>query len=144
MLFNMWCEDNQQSKPVTIRKVLRIAGLVVLGIGFAALFALLFGYFVMLLWNWLMPEIFHLSKINFWQAFGLVLLARLFFGSPEGKGHHRHDHKGKHDSKDFPVERKEWDNFHSWWEDYGKEAFKRYVEGKKMETLDAEGTVKTD
>ncbi len=30
---------------------------------------------VMLLWNWLMPEIFGLTTITFWQAVGLSLLA---------------------------------------------------------------------
>jgi len=34
----------------------------------------------MLLWNALMPDIFHLTEITFWQAAGLLILARLFFG----------------------------------------------------------------
>lgn len=35
---------------------------------------------VMLLWNWLMPAIFGLITISFWQAFGLLALARILFG----------------------------------------------------------------
>ncbi len=35
-------------------------------------------YFV---WNWLMPDIFHLKEINIWQAFGIVLLSKMFFTS---------------------------------------------------------------
>lgn len=35
----------------------------------------------MLLWNWLMPRIFELPAITFWEAFGLVLLASIFFKS---------------------------------------------------------------
>ncbi|PSK80872.1 hypothetical protein [Prolixibacter denitrificans] len=34
----------------------------------------------MLLWNALMPDIFNLPEITFWQAAGLQILARLFFG----------------------------------------------------------------
>ena len=36
---------------------------------------------VMLLWNWLMPIIFGLPAITFWQALGLSLLAGLLFKS---------------------------------------------------------------
>lgn len=39
-----------------------------------------FGAIVMLLWNWLIPAIFGLGAINFWQALGLLALSRLFFG----------------------------------------------------------------
>ena len=63
---------------------LRIAGLVVLGVIGAALFALVFGWLVMILWNWLMPAIFHLGEIGYWQAFGIVILAKLIFGGIGG------------------------------------------------------------
>jgi hypothetical protein len=33
-----------------------------------------------LLWNWLMPELFGLPSINFFQAFGLLLLSGFLFG----------------------------------------------------------------
>lgn len=35
---------------------------------------------VMLLWNWLIPLIFGLITISFWQALGLFILARILFG----------------------------------------------------------------
>ena len=35
----------------------------------------------MYLWNGLMPELFGLRQIDFWQAFGLCLLARFIFGA---------------------------------------------------------------
>jgi hypothetical protein len=42
---------------------------------------------VMLLWNWLVPVIFGLKTIDFWQALGLLVLAKILFG---GLGfHHR-------------------------------------------------------
>jgi len=37
--------------------------------------------FTMLLWNWLMPEIFGLGRISYLQAFGLITLANLLFPS---------------------------------------------------------------
>ena len=35
---------------------------------------------VMSLWNWLMPAIFGSRLITFWQALGLLVLARVLFG----------------------------------------------------------------
>ena len=44
-----------------------------------SLVCLLLGLPLMLLWNWLMPIIFGLSEISFWQAVGLNLLASILF-----------------------------------------------------------------
>lgn len=43
------------------------------------LFNCLVAGFVELLWNELLPQLFHLPLITFWQAFGLVLLFGLLF-----------------------------------------------------------------
>lgn len=42
---------------------------------------------VMLLWNWIVPDITKgaLMPLDFWQALGLAFLCRLLFGS-SGKG----------------------------------------------------------
>ena len=42
--------------------------------------ALLLTYPVMWLWNWLMPMIFGLQTLTFWQTFGLAMLANMIFG----------------------------------------------------------------
>jgi hypothetical protein len=44
------------------------------------------GFVIMSLWNALMPEIFKLPTINFWQALGLFVLARLLLGGFGGPG----------------------------------------------------------
>jgi hypothetical protein len=43
------------------------------------LFALLMALPTMWLWNWLMPTIFGLIKIGFWQALGLNILTGILF-----------------------------------------------------------------
>ena len=48
-------------------------------LGLIAIVIVLLGYPVMLLWNWLMPEIFGLSEITFWQAIGLNVLCTILF-----------------------------------------------------------------
>ena len=55
-----------------------------MGIGFIGL-VFLFGWVVMLLWNWLMPEIFGLKQISYWQGWGLLVLSSILFkGFPTG------------------------------------------------------------
>lgn len=52
----------------------------------------IFGFVVMWLWNWLMPSIFGLRLITFWQALGLVILSKILFGGL----HHGHGGRRKH------------------------------------------------
>ncbi|MCL1943769.1 MAG: hypothetical protein FWF54_09525 [Candidatus Azobacteroides sp.] len=44
-----------------------------------------FGAAVMLLWNALVPDIFGLPTVNFWQATGLLVLIRILFGGIGGR-----------------------------------------------------------
>lgn len=41
--------------------------------------AFLCGWFVMLLWNWLMPLLFGLITIGYWEACGIMLLCGFLF-----------------------------------------------------------------
>ena len=43
---------------------------------FLVVIGLLVGFPIMWLWNWLMPILFHLPTIDFWQAIGLFALVR--------------------------------------------------------------------
>jgi len=57
------------------------------GIGIGMLVIALFfvlGYVVMTLWNWLMPPIFGLHTITYWQAYGLLILSKILFGGLRG------------------------------------------------------------
>ena len=44
------------------------------------LFIAIGGQVVRQLWNWLLPPLFGLSQITFWQALGILLLSRILFG----------------------------------------------------------------
>ena len=70
-----------------------IIPLIFAGLTFAVILAFLFGYFVMLLWNWLLPDIFGLKKISYWQAWGLVLLCHLLFKTGPHPHHSRNPFK---------------------------------------------------
>jgi ABC-type multidrug transport system fused ATPase/permease subunit len=73
----------------------RFAGIAVM-LAMAAVFAAI----VMLLWNVLIPPLFALPVLNYWQAAVLLLLARILFGGLEhgfhgGMGRHRFHHGNK-------------------------------------------------
>jgi len=54
----------------------------------ALLIAAVLGYVVMSLWNWILPEVAHAGKLNYWQAIGLLVLCRILFGNfKKGGGH---------------------------------------------------------
>jgi hypothetical protein len=70
-------EHNMNERQKKLIKVIWITPLVILGI---ALFIFIGGTIVMTLWNWLVPPLFSLPAINFWQALGILLLCRILFG----------------------------------------------------------------
>jgi len=50
-----------------------------------AFVALVLGLPLMLLWNWIIPNIFYFNKITFFQAVGLNLLSSILFKSHNTK-----------------------------------------------------------
>jgi hypothetical protein len=66
---------------MTGKSIFKITGLVLLGIVAAVALGFLLGLAVMYLWNWLMPELFGLPEIDYWQAVGIFILCHLLFKS---------------------------------------------------------------
>jgi len=66
---------------------------------------LLFTVAVMLLWNWLMPVLFGIHAITFWQALGLLVLSRLLFGWGRMPTRYPHEVRSKWETM-TPEERK--------------------------------------
>jgi hypothetical protein len=90
------------------RKIFAIVGMALGGVIIAAGMALILGFVVMWLWNWLMPAIFGLTKITFWQAWGMVVLSHILFKSfPHHKNHDHDDRWKKHFKEKFFPEKEE-------------------------------------
>lgn len=71
---------------------------------FGAVAAVALTFALMLLWNWLMPLIFGLTVITFWQAMGLLALSKILLG----RGYKHHGHKkgeSNHHHKDKFMKR---------------------------------------
>ena len=73
-----------------MRRPLIRVGMILGGIVLAAALALLFGLVVMVLWNWIMPEVFGLNPLTYWQSWGIVLLAHILFKAGGHRDHDRH------------------------------------------------------
>ena len=58
--------------------------------------AALFGFAVMFLWNWLIPDIFNGPVITYWQAIGLLILSHILVRGWHGEGGHWKSHRWKH------------------------------------------------
>jgi len=125
-------------------RILGIVGMVIGGLALAVLLAFLFGWLVMYLWNWLMPTLFGLKVITYWQAWAMVLLAKILFGSSHGShsGHHRN--KWRHHG--WRAQRKmyyddwapagdysNWRYYDEYWKNEGKTAFEAYLAKNKEE-----------
>jgi hypothetical protein len=95
-------------------------GMVVLGVVFFAVF----GYVVMWLWNHTLTTVFAVPAVTFWQALGLFVLAKLFFGfggASHGGGSRRRRHK-KHRKDEL---------FKQYWREEGKQAYEAYLAGRE-------------
>lgn len=139
------------------KKPLKIVGMVIGGVLLAGLMAFLFGWVIMLLWNWLMPAIFNLGTITYWQGFGIFFLAKLLFGFGGDHSSSNNSKKEKNKEKTIKGEigkeireefRKEFkkefkeeyekenehdmdfeydDKYEDWWTSEGKESFEKYM-----------------
>ena len=104
----------------------------------AIIFLLLFGYGFMLLWNWLMPDVFGLPILTYWKAVGILVMAKLLFGHFDGKGHKKHTKKPrKHFRKRMNESCKsdftKWEYYDDFWKDEGEQAFATYQALKQNE-----------
>jgi hypothetical protein len=124
----------------------KIAVGVIFGLVFGTVLCFALSWVAMLLWNWLLPGLFGVKIITFWQAFGVLLLAKLLFGGCgwHGRGHHRRDWRfrgpGAHshhgpwahdDTWKVKGSYRNWEYYDQYWKEEGKAAFESYID--KME-----------
>lgn len=89
------------------------------GLLLALSLALVFGYFVMLLWNAVLPGLISVHPITYWRSVGLLLLVRILVGGIS-HGRHGHGHRGR---------REAWRAYDEWWKEVGKRSFEEFAEG---------------
>jgi hypothetical protein len=96
-------DERQKKTHKIVHKVVHMIVWIIVGIAFAAVFALLFAFIVQWLWNLVMPDVFGLKEIGYWQAFGLLILTKILFGGAGWHRDKRHHLKAKFQSGDDPC-----------------------------------------
>lgn len=75
----MMCYSENRGKNFWIKRAIFIPIAVATGV-------FVFGTLVMFLWNSILPVVFGISTITFWQALGILVLSKILFGG-FGRGH---------------------------------------------------------
>lgn len=117
------------------RSVGEIVGWVILIILGVVAFVILCGFLIMWLWNWLMPGLFGLATITYWQAVGIFILAKFLFGfgGGGGKGHSPKNGRKAACRTESKGEFSKWKYYDRFWEEEGNHAFKAYVARRQEE-----------
>lgn len=126
-------DDHEIARPKELGVVQHTIGHIII----AVILIFIFGLAVMWLWNGLLPRLFGVKLIGYWQGLGLVILARLLFGSfGFGFGHHRLSHH-------FPRHRRiahgNWADYNDWWQADGQQAFDAFLARKSQQTGEQHG-----
>lgn len=108
---------------------IEIIGIIIFGAIAISGLAILFGFIIMWLWNWLMPDIFGLTTLTYWQAVGIFILLKILLGGCGSSG------SGKKSNKDSCKDKKtdskgdfsKWKHYDKFWKEEGDEMYKKYV-----------------
>ena len=113
-----------------VRKGFKIFFFIILGLAIA----FLVGYIVMRLWNWLMPELFGLSEVSYWQAVGILIFAKIIFGFGGGDGPGKRSKSKKRGgaNKCTPLRKdfSDWKHYDEFWAAEGEQAYEAYLQRK--------------
>ncbi|MDO6738966.1 hypothetical protein [Wenyingzhuangia sp. 2_MG-2023] len=121
----------------------QIVGMVILGIIAVVGLMILFGFVIMWLWNWLMPTIFGLPMLSYWQAVGLFALSKCLLGGMCGGGGGSKKRSKKHDwdcKNNSKTEFSKWKYYDQFWKEEGDAHFQEFVakQTEQKETLNRE------
>ena len=119
-----------------------IAALIVLGIIGIVGLAILFGFVIMWLWNWLMPELFGLPLLTYWQAVGLFILLKILIGGCGGSSSSsskKYEDSCDKESKKHRNDFSKWTHYDKFWQEEGENAYQKY-----LDNLENDGTKKID
>lgn len=122
-MMNYFTHKLRSKSPVEIVVTILFAAVFISGL------AVLFGFVVMWLWNWLMPAIFGLPSLTFWQAAGIIILFKLLFGG-FGHGGSKKSSKRSHksDKSKSKSDFSKWKHYEEFWEEEGEAYYRQYVE----------------
>lgn len=121
----------QYSDNSRIRKAQKIGLWTVVGLAGAVVFGVVFGLLIQFLWNATLSEMFGFPTLSFWQAIGLFILAKLFFGFGAGGNSSAQKRKKESSDKRLAVESEDVpeladESFKKYWQEEGKQSYEAF------------------
>lgn len=121
----------QYSDNSRIRKAQKIGLWTVVGLAGAVVFGMVFGLLIQFLWNATLAEMFGFPTLSFWQAIGLFILAKLFFGFGAGTNSSAQKRKKESNDKRLTVESEDVpeladEPFKKYWQEEGKQSYEAF------------------
>ena len=126
----------EYSDDPKIRKAQKFALWTCVGLFGAVAFGLLVGFLIQFLWNATLADMFGFPALSFWQAIGLFVLAKLFFGFGGGGGSSRNrkkrkktkgiDDQGPCVEPEGDTELADDETFRNYWREEGRESYDAY------------------
>lgn len=109
---------------------IEIVGIIIFGAIAISGLAILFGFIIMWLWNWLMPDIFGLTTLTYWQAVGIFILLKILLGGCGSSGSRKKSNKRscKDKKTDSKGDFSKWEHYDKFWKEEGDEMYKKYVD----------------
>ncbi len=120
---NFFTHKFRKKSPIEIIGIIVFGAIAITGL------AILFGFVIMWLWNWLMPDIFALTTLTYWQAVGLFILLKLLLGGCGGGSRNKSSRSSRKDCKNnSKSDFSKWKHYDNFWKEEGDEFYKQYVE----------------
>ncbi|PKV53120.1 hypothetical protein ATE84_5255 [Aquimarina sp. MAR_2010_214] len=120
---NFFTHKFRKKSPIEIVGIIIFGAIAITGL------AILFGFVIMWLWNWLMPEIFGLTTLTYWQAVGMFILLKIFLGGCGSSGSKKSSKDSSDDcKKDSKTDFSKWKYYDKFWKEEGDEYYKQYIE----------------
>ena len=135
---NFFTHKFRKKSPIEIIGIIIFGAIAITGL------MILFGFVIMWLWNWLMPEIFGLTTLSFWQSVGLIALLKLLLGGfGGGRGGKKSSRKSGEDcKKGSKTDFSKWKHYDQFWKEEGNDSYQQYIE--RQSNLGQEGLEKPD
>jgi hypothetical protein len=136
-----------QHTAKNVGKVVGVVAAIVGGFFFAIFLGFLLGWVIQWLWNNTLVAMFDLPPISYWQAVGVFILAKIFFGFGHSgtKTQHESVKAEEKEAKDAERVRRWWrsrmgmetpdeSTFKKYWDAEGKAAYAAYLAARSSDS----------
>ena len=129
---NFFTHKFRKKSPIKIVGMIFFGAIAITGL------AILFGFVIMWLWNGLMPDVFGLTTITYWQAVGLFILLKILLGGCGSRGSKKSSKNSNNEcKKESKTDFSKWKYYDKFWKEEGDEYYKQYINKQSNQAQDS-------